>query len=85
MHTGKLQLRNGLHGIRTEHQAGMFGEEQDIRIYSSSRTTNPIPRRIPYGPGEPQTNPANFATAAARYTGPDGSNSQFGRIWWSKL
>lgn len=45
---------------------------------------NPIPRRIPYGPGEPQTNPTNFATAAARYTGPDGSNSQFGRMWWDK-
>jgi len=45
---------------------------------------NPIPRRIPYGPGEPQTNPTNFATAAARYTGPDGANSQFARVWWDK-
>ncbi len=45
---------------------------------------NPIPRRIPYGPNEPQLNPTNYAAAAANYTGADGQNSQFAKVWWDK-
>lgn len=41
-----------------------------------------IPRRFPYGPNEYNLNAANVATAAANYTGPDGNDSQFGRMWW---
>jgi hypothetical protein len=43
-----------------------------------------IPRRISYGVNEPQLNPENYAVAAAGYTGTDGENSQFARIWWDK-
>ena len=44
----------------------------------------PIPRRLSYGTNEPQLNPANYTTAAAGYTGTDGADSQFARIWWDK-
>ena len=43
-----------------------------------------IPRRIPYGPNEAQLNPANYATAAAKYTDATGTDSQFGKVWWDK-
>lgn len=39
-----------------------------------------IPRRMPYGPNEPQLNPVNYAPAAAGYN----DNSMFARIWWDK-
>jgi len=42
--------------------------------------SNPVPRRIPYGPNEPQLNATNYAAAAALYS----SNSQNARIWWDK-
>ena len=43
-----------------------------------------IPRRLAYGPNEPQLNPTNYATAAARYTDGTGADSQFGKVWWDK-
>jgi hypothetical protein len=43
-----------------------------------------IPRRLSYGVNEPQLNPANYEPAAAKYTGPDGVNSQYARMWWDK-
>jgi hypothetical protein len=46
--------------------------------------TSTIPRRLSYGPNEPQLNPANYTPAAAQYTGSDGTNSQFARIWWDQ-
>lgn len=46
--------------------------------------TTTIPRRIPYGPNEPQLNPTNYATAAAKYTDASGTDSQFGKVWWDK-
>ncbi|MFN5361740.1 MAG: SusD/RagB family nutrient-binding outer membrane lipoprotein, partial [Bacteroidota bacterium] len=42
--------------------------------------SNPVPRRIPYGPNEPQLNATNYAAAAALYS----NNSQNARIWWDK-
>ena len=42
--------------------------------------SNPVPRRIPYGPSEPQLNAVNYAAAAALYSG----NSQNARVWWDK-
>ena len=42
--------------------------------------SNPVPRRVPYGPNEPQLNNDNYAAAAALYN----SNSQNARIWWDK-
>ncbi|MFN4285698.1 MAG: SusD/RagB family nutrient-binding outer membrane lipoprotein [Lacibacter sp.] len=41
---------------------------------------NPIPRRIPYGPNEPQLNAANYQAAAALYN----NNSQNARVWWDR-
>jgi hypothetical protein len=46
--------------------------------------TTTIPRRLAYGVNEPQLNPANYAPAAAKYSGPDGENSQFAKMWWDK-
>lgn len=43
-----------------------------------------IPRRFAYGPLTTAQNPENEAAAAAKYTGPDGKNSQYARIWWDK-
>lgn len=43
-----------------------------------------IPRRLSYGPNEPQLNPANYTLAAARYTDATGTDSQFGKVWWDK-
>ncbi len=43
-----------------------------------------IPRRTSYGSNEPQLNPANYSTAAARYTDATGPDSQFGKVWWDK-
>lgn len=43
-----------------------------------------IPRRLSYGVNEPQLNPGNYAPAAAKYTGADGENSQFARMYWDK-
>lgn len=43
-----------------------------------------IPRRLSYGSNEPQLNPTNYATAAARYTDATGPDSQFGKVWWDK-
>lgn len=42
--------------------------------------SNPIPRRIPYGPNEPQLNAANYNAAAALYN----NNSQNARVWWDR-
>ena len=44
----------------------------------------PIPRRLPYGQLEPQLNPANYATAAAKYTVGGVPNSQDARMWWDQ-
>ncbi len=44
----------------------------------------PIPRRIPYGPLEPQLNPDNYTAAAANYTVGGVPNSQDARIWWDQ-
>ncbi len=43
-----------------------------------------IPRRQSYGSNEPQLNPTNYATAAAKYTDATGADSQFGKVWWDK-
>jgi hypothetical protein len=43
-----------------------------------------IPRRLSYGVNEPQLNPANYEPAAAKYSGADGVNSQYARMWWDK-
>jgi hypothetical protein len=43
-----------------------------------------IPRRLNYGPNEPQLNPENYNTAAARYTASGEANSLFARVWWDK-
>lgn len=43
-----------------------------------------IPRRLSYGSNEPQLNPANYTTAAARYTDATGPDSQYGKVWWDK-
>jgi len=42
--------------------------------------SNPVPRRIPYGPNEPQLNATNYASAAALFN----NNSQNARVWWDK-
>ncbi len=44
--------------------------------------TTAIPRRVPYGPNEPQLNGANYAPAAAKYQDGSGANSAFVRLWW---
>lgn len=41
-----------------------------------------IPRRFAYGPNEYSTNATNAKAAGDLYTGTDGSDSQFGRMWW---
>ncbi|HLO81236.1 MAG TPA: SusD/RagB family nutrient-binding outer membrane lipoprotein [Chitinophagaceae bacterium] len=43
-----------------------------------------IPRRLNYGPNEPQLNPDNYATAADRYKVGSEANSLFARVWWDK-
>jgi hypothetical protein len=43
-----------------------------------------IPRRLNYGPNEPQLNPENYNTAAARYTASGEANSLYARVWWDK-
>lgn len=43
-----------------------------------------IPRRLSYGSNEPQLNPTNYTTAAARYTDATGPDSQYGKVWWDK-
>lgn len=43
-----------------------------------------IPRRLSYGSNEPQLNPVNYTTAAARYTDATGPDSQYGKVWWDK-
>lgn len=43
-----------------------------------------IPRRFAYGPNEYSTNATNAKAAGALYTGTDGADSQFGRMWWDK-
>jgi hypothetical protein len=53
-------------------------------VLTPAPATTTIPRRLAYGVNEPQLNPANFTPAAAQYSGPDGVNSQFARMWWDK-
>lgn len=43
-----------------------------------------IPRRFAYGQNTLTLNPDNAAAASAKYTGPDGVNSQYARMWWDK-
>ena len=43
-----------------------------------------IPRRLNYGPNEPQLNPENYNTAAAKYTASGETNSLYARVWWDK-
>jgi hypothetical protein len=43
-----------------------------------------IPRRLNYGPNEPQLNPENYNTAAAKYTASGETNSMFARVWWDR-
>lgn len=43
-------------------------------------SSNPIPRRVPYGPNEPLYNGVNYAKAAANYN----ANSMNAKIWWDK-
>lgn len=43
-----------------------------------------IPRRFAYGPNEYSYNPDNVAAAAAQYTGSDGTDSQYGKMWWDQ-
>jgi hypothetical protein len=43
-----------------------------------------IPRRLNYGPNEPQLNPDNYNTAAAKYTASGEANSLYARVWWDK-
>ncbi len=43
-----------------------------------------IPRRLAYGPLEPQLNPDNYKVAAARYNANGVDDSQFARVWWDK-
>jgi hypothetical protein len=45
---------------------------------------NTIPRRLNYGPNEPQLNPENYNAAATRYTAGGETNSMFARVWWDK-
>ncbi len=41
-----------------------------------------IPRRFAYGPNTLALNPDNANAASVKYTGPDGVNSQYARMWW---
>jgi hypothetical protein len=43
-----------------------------------------IPRRLNYGPNEPQLNPENYNAAAAKYTASGETNSLYARVWWDK-
>lgn len=43
-----------------------------------------IPVRYAYGVNEFNLNPANANAGAAKYTGPDGANSQYAPVWWDK-
>ncbi|MBS1729500.1 MAG: SusD/RagB family nutrient-binding outer membrane lipoprotein [Bacteroidetes bacterium] len=43
-----------------------------------------IPRRMAYGQNTLTLNPDNAAAASAIFTGPDGANSQYARMWWDK-
>ena len=49
-----------------------------------NNNNTPIPRRFPYGPNEPQLNPANYAPAAAAYAVSGVNNSQNAKIWWDQ-
>lgn len=46
--------------------------------------TTAIPRRLNYGPNEPQLNPENYKVAADRYQANGAINSQYARMWWDK-
>ncbi len=43
-----------------------------------------IPVRLNYGTNEPQLNPENYATAAAKFTANGEANSQYAPVWWDK-
>lgn len=51
---------------------------------SQNSTYKKIPVRFPYGQNEFNLNPNNVADAAKQYSGPDGTNSIYGTIWWDK-
>jgi len=47
-------------------------------------TSHTIPRRVPYGNFEYNTNTENVTKAAAQYTVNGEADSQYGKIWWDK-
>lgn len=90
-----LGAGNVLQKINTQQWAAFY--PNGTRGWSNWRRTNipaltvapnngnkPIPRRYPYGPNEPQLNPANYTPAAAGYTISSIPNSQDAKIWWDQ-
>ena len=68
---------NGLRGWDVWRRSGY-----PVLTPAIGSTSQQIPRRIPYGSNEYNTNAQNANAAAAKYTVNGELDSQYGRIWW---